>query len=665
MFKNLKLGTKIGLGFAAVIIIVILMGIWLIFQMNHLVKKGNMLSNESVPEILITDDLERNFVNATLEMRGYNYTTDTTFYDKAMANIEKSKEGIKKAEELIALSPSLVTFKGSIQQTTEGLNQYEGMSKEYNGLTQEVLKNKENMQNSIKDYLDTALLMRQMLNKLMDEEVKAGVTLEVISDRLRKIRMNNSAFEAGKTINEIIWKALYLRDPKVLNEADSVCRETIESLNSLRSFLVKEENIRQADAMITALKECQSQIKDFILKWGERETLAKNRAETAYKVLALAEATSEGGTKDISTSVQDMGSLLSMASKWLGIVLILAVILAVFIAYFITTGITHAINQVIEGLSAGAQQISSASSQVASASQQLAEGANEQASSLEETSASLEEMASMTKQNAENAKQANTLTLDAEALVKGGQESMLRLAGAIDEIKKSSDETAKIVKTIDEIAFQTNLLALNAAVEAARAGDAGKGFAVVAEEVRNLAQRSAEAAKNTSALIEGSQKNSERGVMVADETKSSLEKITVSVKKVAGLVSEITAASQEQSQGIDQVNTAVAQMDKVIQTNASNAEESASASEELSSQSRDLNDLVQVLVTIVKGSSENQDPVQSTVQEKRKSHPNHLSPVKSKLPAKTLTPPKKEIPERKMLTPQQVIPLNEEELKGF
>ena len=245
---------------------------------------------------------------------------------------------------------------------------------------------------------------------------------------------------------------------------------------------------------------------------------------------------------------------------------------------------------------------------------------------------------------------------------------MSRLSRAIDDIKKSSDETAKIVKTIDEIAFQTNLLALNAAVEAARAGEAGKGFAVVAEEVRNLAQRSAEAAKNTASLIEGSQKNSEHGVMIAAETAQALNKITESSRKVASLVSEISAASKEQSQGIDQINTAVAQMDQVVQTNASNAEESASASEELSSQSRELNELVQVLVTLVKGASENtnslhsDEPLKKTVSQGKT--PAAL-PVSSRIPGKALTAPKKSFSEKKVVPPQQVIPLNEEELKGF
>jgi methyl-accepting chemotaxis protein len=246
----------------------------------------------------------------------------------------------------------------------------------------------------------------------------------------------------------------------------------------------------------------------------------------------------------------------------------------------------------LQQVAQGTEQVGSASQQISAGSQSLAQGANEQASSLEQVSSTLKEMSSMTKQNAENADKAKNLAGDANSNAEQGKQAMERMSESINRIKSSSDQTAKIVKTIDEIAIQTNLLALNAAVEAARAGEAGRGFAVVAEEVRNLAQRSSQAAKSTADMIEESVKNSEEGVTIAAEVAKSFEVISGSNSRVNDLILEIAAASQEQALGIDQVNKSVAQMDTVTQQNAANSEESASAAEELSSQAEELQSMV-------------------------------------------------------------------------
>ena len=280
-----------------------------------------------------------------------------------------------------------------------------------------------------------------------------------------------------------------------------------------------------------------------------------------------------------------------------------SIIVGILVAFFMTRSITKPINRVVENLTEGAQQVASASNQLSSTSQQLAEGNSEQASSIEETSATLEESASMVHQNSENTKQAALLAAQAKNAADKGNAEMQEMMSSMSEIKKSSDQISKIIKVIDEIAFQTNILALNAAVEAARAGDAGMGFAVVAEEVRNLAQRSAQAAKDTAAIIETNIELSEQGVNVAKKVGDSLSEITLQAKKVNELMDEIAAASNEQSQGISQINKAISQMEKVTQMNASNAEESASASEELSAQAENLKEIVQQLVKVVNGSS--------------------------------------------------------------
>ncbi|MBI3794712.1 MAG: hypothetical protein HY280_08290 [Nitrospinae bacterium] len=272
-----------------------------------------------------------------------------------------------------------------------------------------------------------------------------------------------------------------------------------------------------------------------------------------------------------------------------------------FILLFVRRSVIKPINAVIVGLVEGSEQIAGASAEISSASQSLASGATEQAAALEQTSASLQNISETTKGNSDTANEADNVMKSTGKVVASGSASMDDMEAAMKSIIHSSKEISKIMKVIEEIAFQTNLLALNAAVEAARAGEHGKGFAVVAEEVRNLAGRSATAAKDTASLIDNAVKTADNGASILKKLSENFKEITGSTKKVDSLVGEIASASKGQSDGVEQVNKAVSELDRVTQQNAALAEESAAASEQLNSQAESLYDNVNDLNRLVTG----------------------------------------------------------------
>ena len=471
-------------------------------------------------------------------------------------------------------------------------------------------------------------------NAAMRKAEEGGYTFKVPKHSPRNPKNEPDALEA---------RALKLMEEKNLAEY----YEIDPTLNAVRYF----RPVRLTETCLL----CHGDPKNSQALWGNGQGLdptggamenwQAGEIHGAFEVIqSLAQA-----DQQLSTSLTKGWQVVALG------LIVMAIFFATLIIRIVATSVIKPISLIIRELTRGADNLLDASGQVSASSHELADGAARQAASLEETSSALEEVSSMSKQNAENVTQTSRMAEDARSSAEVAQTRMVRMTDAIDSIKKSADQTAIIMKTIDEIAFQTNLLALNAAVEAARAGEAGAGFAVAADEVRSLALRSAEAAKQTAQLIEESQKNAGNGVVAAAEVKEILGRIVEGVKQVSSLAREITVASDEQVLGVSQINLAVSDVDQVTQASAAIAEEAASASEELSGQAKELNGLVQALAEIVGVKSiEASDAGRSSL-------PRPLLPRKPRRPSAGLPAGKLAAPRRKAPLPEakQIIPFED------
>jgi methyl-accepting chemotaxis protein len=453
--------------------------------------------------------------------------------------------------------------------------------------------------------VDAYLAAFTQLEQLM---VRRGLTPELgLEGELRKVVHTVEAKIKGQGLAELDVLVLMARR----HEKDYLLRGDPKYFDEIRA------RVGEFDAQMKQFSLPAALQKDLADLWGKytaamkavidgdgdirqkRDEFRRLATSAGQQIDAIAAATAQDMQAVGATTV----GTLAAGKKIVSGTGLLSILIGLGLAFVLARGITRPLRRMADTLTAAADQSASATGQISASSQVLAEGASEQAASIEETSASLEEMAGMTKRNAESATKANDLARQARTAADAGAADMQAMSTAMNDIKVSSDDIAKIIKTIDEIAFQTNILALNAAVEAARAGEAGMGFAVVADEVRTLAQRAAQAAKETAGKIEAAITKTTQGVQISAKVSVSLNEIVEKIRQVDELVGEVTTASREQNQGVQQITTAVTQMDKVTQANAAGAEESAAAAEELTSQSVMLQGAVAELRRLVDGSA--------------------------------------------------------------
>ena len=392
----------------------------------------------------------------------------------------------------------------------------------------------------------------------------------------------------------------------VLEKEEDTMRKTIQGYQAI----ARGEEGDALARMVKTLDDWRTVSMDlrFFAAAGQREQAAQLALGKSKQFLSQVEALA-AGLSDRSEKAMEQSARGAARTTWIALgvvggVAVLVVVLASVLAVVLLRGLGQAMSGVAGDLDAASTQTQNASRQVSAASQSLAKGANEQATHLQQVTLSLGDIQKQAEQNADKAGRAEQLASKARTHAHEGTAAMVQMAEAIGAIKESADRTARIVKTIDEIAFQTNLLALNAAVEAARAGDAGRGFAVVAEEVRNLATRSATAAKDTGTLIENSQQRAGQGVSATERVKGLLEAIRAAVEEAHVLIEGVSRTSEDQRRGVNAISAAFGQMDEVTQSAAASAEETAASAEELSAQADSMRAMVNQLHRLVRGGKE-------------------------------------------------------------
>jgi methyl-accepting chemotaxis protein len=392
-------------------------------------------------------------------------------------------------------------------------------------------------------------------------------------------------------------------------EADKVTfRQKAElirkSLDEIKPLLVSEEGKRLAEEIAASKDEWLPHFEEISRLCASDNVIEANRIRKdivtpIYEKISAAAAGLVAQQHEFLAQDKAAAAEQSAHSRWIALILLgLGIVTGVSVT-FLVKNINRTLRHAVSELYRGAEEVTSAASQVAASSQSLANGASSQAASLEETSASSEEIRAMANQNTETTRSAASLATESQRRFIDANRVLDQMVAAMGEINESSSKISKIIKVIDEIAFQTNILALNAAVEAARAGEAGLGFAVVADEVRNLAQRCAQAAKDTASLIEDSSAKSAEGKAKVDQVAGFLHIVTGESNKVKTLVDEVNLGSQEQVRGIEQIAKAIVQMERLTQGAAANAEESAAAAEELTAQSKAVKDVVGRLAAMV------------------------------------------------------------------
>lgn len=581
MLKTQSVGKKIIFGFSVVLLLLLAMGV-IAFNVLHQTSEGFARYRDLARDANLSGRVQASMLLARLAAKSYiitgkkehlsQYEERFSMMSEFLKEAQKAISNPERAEKIDAIDEKHIEYRDAFQKVTTLMDKR-------NEYVREVL--------DVKGAFMEKTLTAIMLSAYDDADVMA-------------------AYYAGLSMKHMLMARLYVL--KYLNtdtqEAAGRVHQEFGRMQRQMATLEKEldspERQKMLKTVLATKKEYADAFSKVVMVIYERNEIIEGTLDQIGPEIAVH---AESVKLSVKAEQDHAGSEAEASNRrymlLISVIALVAFVSGSFFAIFITRDVTASLVRIVDRLRDSAGQVAAVSGQISGDSQTLAERSSKEAASVEETSSSLEEMSAMTAQNAENAGQADKLMQESGQIIKTANSSMNEVIVAMDEIGQASDETSKIVKTIDEIAFQTNLLALNAAVEAARAGETGAGFAVVAEEVRSLALRAADAAKNTASLIEGTVKKVQDGALIVWQTHDAFGQVSGSVAKVGELLREIAVSSTEQALGIEQINKVVTEMDKITQENASGAEEAVSASDELNAQVQEMEVMIRKLTVIV------------------------------------------------------------------
>jgi methyl-accepting chemotaxis protein len=571
----MTLATKLAFGFGMMVVIAGILGFvgWRgLAQMSanvELDKQGSdCLDVLNTCALLRRDFAAKGFAKADNETKNA-----AEQWEEAYALLQKSLEGLKNAD-------------GMSAENRNRIGAAEVQAKSYKQAFDKQVVGRQTMDDAFAVWSKVGWSVTSSVKTLLDEVVTPA----------RKAAIESADFAAVEKWSGIaLGLDEHIVQPFLLLRVNAVYLIATKADEQWEGYQKQLQSLKASAAQWTtqvkgnqALEAVATEIAGYITQYeqaGAAFYQGVTDTRTANEQMASSAGEVVGTVETLKASlVEEMQAVTARSTTMMTAGATAGVIFGILLAVLLTRSIAGPINRSVASLAEGAYMVSEAIGQINASATHLADASTQQASSLEETSAAMEEMAAMTRTNVDNAKQASELVKVTHHAAYESDKEMVRLNEAMNAINESSGQISKIIKVIEEIAFQTNLLALNAAVEAARAGEHGKGFAVVADEVRNLAQRAAQAAGETTSLIETSVARAREGTEVAGGFGKALSSIVESVTKVSTLVDGIAMASDEQAQGVSQINTAIGQMDRVTQSLAASAEESAAAVEELSAQ---------------------------------------------------------------------------------